>query len=248
MGCFSCVKSWGLSVVLGAILGSTPAFAAESSFTPAQRAEIEQLVHDYLVQHPEVMYEVAAEMEKLQQKQAADTLQEVVQELRTRPSIPKQGPADAEHYIIEFFDYNCGYCKVVRKLTEQLAAKHNMQAVYIEFPILSAQSVQAAAVGMALYALDPDKYFAYQNLLMEQGKKIESFADIEDALKAVGADIEAVKQKAGTDSLQDDLRFNLEQGKRLGVTGTPFFIIDGKVLRGAVPDYASLERFAGFAE
>ena len=64
----------------------------------------------------------------------------------------------------------------------------------------------------------------------------------------MGADIEAVKKVAATDKLQDVLRMNLELGKRLGVTGTPFFIIDGKILRGAVPDYESLERFAGFKE
>ena len=240
------MSAWALA--LGLTITLIAPTQAQESFSTTQKAEIEQIVHDYLVAHPEVMFEVAAEMEKLQQQAANETLNEIVHTLRTNPATPMKGSADAKHYLIEFNDYNCGYCKVVRPLTEKLAQEHQMQTIYVEFPILSATSVQAAAVGLALYSLDKDKYFAYQDLLMTQGTKVKDFAAIEAALTQVGADIEAVKKVAATDKLQDVLRMNLELGKRLGVTGTPFFIIDGKILRGAVPDYESLERFAGFKE
>ncbi len=245
----SAVHGLKLAAFLGSLtLAALPvSLAAGEEFNPAQRAEIEKIVHDYLISHPEVMFEVAESIEKLQQQQAKQTLDEVITSLRTDKDNPMKGGADKAHYLIEFFDYNCGYCKVVRQLSERLSREHDLQTIYIEYPILSAASVQAAAVGLALYAMDPDKYFAYQTLLMTQGKKVESLADIEAALKQVEADVEAVKRRAGSDETQNQLRFNLQQGQRIGVTGTPCFIIDGKIVRGAVRDYETLERMAGFA-
>lgn len=215
--------------------------APAASFSDAQRSEIEGIVHDYLVNHPEVMYEVMAKLEQDQRNKAQVLLEETADMLRADELTPKKGSADAKHYLIEFYDYNCGYCKVVRQLTEKLAAEHNMQAVYIEFPILSKESVQAAMAGLALYSIDPDKYFVYQKDLMEQGKKVSSTADIKGAVERAGADWDAVQQKAQSTEIQNQLKHNLEIGQRLGITGTPFFIIDGKVLRGAVRDYSALE-------
>lgn len=226
--------------------GAQAADSTASSFSAEQRSEIERIVHDYLVAHPEVMFEVAAEVEKLQQEQAAKVLNDTVSALRSDPGTPKAGPEDGEHYFIEFSDYNCGYCKTVRPYTERLIKEHNLQAVYVEFPILSQLSVQAAATGLALYRLSPEQYFIYQKKMMTAGTKVESYDDIKAALTAAGADEAKVRSLAQSAEIQSQLRFNIEQGQRLGVTGTPFFIINGRPVRGAVRDYESLERMAGF--
>ena len=220
---------------------SAHAQSLAGSFTEAERTAIEGIVHDYLVNHPEVMYEVMAKLEQDQRNKAQALLEETAEMLRTDKLTPSRGSAGAKHYLIEFYDYNCGYCKVVRELTEKLASEHQMQAVYIEFPILSPESVQAAMAGLALYQLQPEKYFLYQKDLMEQGKKVTSIDDIKAAVERAGADWEAVREKAQSPEVQQQLKHNLEIGQRLGITGTPFFIIDGKVLRGAVRDYAALE-------
>lgn len=243
------IKSFTAAALMAAVFGcaALPAAAepeeapAAEVFTAAERSAVEQIVHDYLINHPEVMYEVMAKLEQDQQNQFAKLLEDTAAELRFDPLTPMRGDPKAEHYLIEFFDYNCGYCKVVRQLTEKLAAEHNMHAVYIEFPILSRESMQAALAGLALYQMDKEKYFAYQQDLMTKGTRVSSSADIKAAVERTGASWEAVQRGAESVPIQNRLRANLDLGRRLGVTGTPFFIIDGRVLRGAVNDYNALE-------
>ncbi len=243
------LKKFTAAALMAAVFGCMavqPAAAEETSdpaavFSAAERSAVEQIVHDYLVSHPEVMYEVMARLEQDQQNKFTQLLQDTAAELRLDPLTPMRGDPQAEHYLIEFFDYNCGYCKVVRQLTEKLAAEHNMHAVYIEFPILSRESMQAALAGLALYQLDKEKYFAYQQDLMTQGSRVSSSDDVRRAVERTGASWDEVQRTAESTAVQQRLRANLELGRQLGVTGTPFFIIDGRVLRGAVRDYEALE-------
>ena len=132
----------------------------EAPFNDAQMAALEEIIHSYIVTHPEVLVEAAQMMELRRQVEQRLKVEDLAQELVKNEQIPVRfGDENSKHHVIEFFDYNCGYCKKIRPLTERLAKEHpDLQVIYVEFPILSATSIQAATIAAALYVKDKEKY------------------------------------------------------------------------------------------
>lgn len=241
------VRQYGSAVALAALLTLSTGAVAEETLSPLsaeQRAQIESVVHDYLVSHPEVLIEAAQAMEEKRQAEAARTVARISSEILNDPRIPSRfGPAEGEvkHTIIEFFDYNCTYCKQARPLIEDFAGKHGVKVYYVEFPVLSALSAEASLIGMALFEDSPEKYFIYQDFLMARMEKLDNRATIEEAVEKAGGDFEALMEKAKGDALQNSVGSNIDRGRAIGVPGVPFFIVDGKPLRGGVTSLEVLE-------
>ena len=220
--------------------GVSAAQAAPSEvFNAEEKAAIEQIVREYLVSHPEILVDTARALEEAQQQMQQELITTAIDELRANDMVPVRGNRDAKHYLIEFYDINCGYCKVVRPYTHRLAQEEDVAIFYIEFPILSETSVKAAAIGLALYQQDPQKYFDYQEQVMSYQGKIDSEEQLRVFITQVGGDYDKIATKAMTDiKIQRALRANMALGQNLGVHGTPYFILDGEVIRGAIKDYS----------
>lgn len=223
---------------------AAPAAAAPAAepFDERQKAALGQIIHDYLVTHPEVLIEASQALEQRQSALQERARGEAVAYFTADPGTPHRRGRGG-NYLIEFFDYNCGYCKKARVHTQQLIAEHDMDAYYIEYPILSNASVQAAAIGLALYRSEPERYFAYQNLLMGRSARVEGLEDVRSALQEVGADAEAVITRAREPDIQEALVKNLELGKKMGVMGTPYFIINDQAILGGFASAGDLERY-----
>lgn len=233
-----------VAVSLMALWGFNAAHAAQTNdatpevFNAEEQAAIEQIVHDYLLSHPEILVDTARALEEAQQQMQQQMISTAIDELRTNEMIPVRGDRNAKHYLIEFYDVNCGYCKVVRPYTHRLA-EEGVAIFYIEFPILSETSVKAAAIGLALYQQNPEQYFAYQEQVMTYQGKIDSENKLRDFVTKAGADYDRIAASAMTDvKIQRALRANMVLGQNLGVRGTPFFVLDGEVIRGAIKDYS----------
>lgn len=213
-------------------------------FTKEQTKAIEDIVHDYLLAHPEILVEVG---KKLQQQQLAvqeEHTKQIIEQILNDPDIPMDGDPDAKHYLIEFFDYNCGYCKGARDMMYRLAQETDLKIYYIEMPVLSPMSVRASAIGLALFFQDRDKYLKYQKYLMSQKSPLKEESQIIEAVKYVDADYDKLSKMVNDDpKIQDALRKNMELGDALGMQGVPLFILDGHILRGAVKSYESLKDF-----
>src|SRR6185312_15529010 len=147
--------------VMGCLLGAVlllgaavlPAIADEA-VPPAQRAAIEQIVHDYLLQHPEVLIQSLQEAQEKERRQdaarAKDALAARHAELVDDPTAPVGGNPKGNVTIVEFFDYRCPYCKEVEPALEALLREDGQtRIVYKEFPILGKPSVLAAQVALA---------------------------------------------------------------------------------------------------
>lgn len=229
-----------LSALWGSAALAAPDEATQDVFDAKEQAAIEQIVHDYLLAHPEILVDTARALEQAQQQMQQELITTAIDELRTNDLIPVRGARDAKHYLIEFYDVNCGYCKVVRPLTHRLVEENPDLAIfYIEFPILSETSVKAAAIGLALYQQDPEMYLAYQEKTMTYEGKITTEEQLREFVTAVGGDYDKLAAQAMTDiKIQRALRANMTLGQNLGVRGTPFFILDGEVIRGAIKDYS----------
>lgn len=236
-------KSLVLSSCLALSLSVFAADSVASSFSSEQKQEIEKIVHDYLMNNPQILVEVAKTLEQQQKEAARLQFDATVKEIIANKNLPRRGGgANPKHYLIEFFDYNCGYCKKIRPLTEKLAQEHTeLQVIYIEFPILSPTSIQATTIAEALFIKDKEQYFAYHDKLMAETKKIDSLDYIKNAVKEVGADFDELSVLAKEKDVGSLIAENFKYGKIFGVTGVPFMLLDGKEIRGAISSYEALE-------
>ena len=240
------MRSLKVTAMAGAIAASLGCFQTVSAasdtkslFTPEQKAELETIIHQYIVAHPEVLVEASKALETQAAENQQAALEQVSSMIRADPMVPVRGKPNAKHYLIEFFDYNCGYCKVVRPYTKKFLKDNDAAIFYVELPILSPISVRASAIGLALYKVDHDKYFIYQDALMESKEKITSEDQLKAAVKKAKGDYEALSKMVSEDtSIQEAMRKNMELSQKIGLQGTPFFILNGTAIRGAIRDYS----------
>ena len=221
-----------------ALAGAAPAVA--QSFSADQREEIGKIIKDYLLTHPEVMQDVMAELEKRQQSADAEKHRAaVVENKATLFSSPHQvvlGNPQGNVTMVEFFDYNCGFCK--RAMTDMLdliKTDNNLKFVLKEFPVLGEGSVEAARVAVAARMQDANgkKYIEFhQKLLGSRGgaDKMRALA----VAKEVGFDMPRLERDMGSDEVKKTIEENMKLAEALGVSGTPSYVVGEEVVIGAV--------------
>jgi protein-disulfide isomerase len=221
-----------------AIAMVSPAFA--QGFSADQREEIGKIVKEYLLAHPEVVQEVMTEVEKHQQAAEDQKHRAAVADNRaTLFGSPHQvvlGNPQGSATIVEFFDYNCGYCKrAMSDMLDLLKNDNNLRFVLKEFPVLGEGSVEAARVAVAARMQDPTgkKYLEFhQKLLGARGA-----ADKARALavaKEVGFDMPRIEKDMNSDEAKKTIDENLKLADALGVNGTPSYVVGEEVVVGAV--------------
>ena len=228
--------SLGLALVLGAMLA--PAHA--QSFSPPQRTEIEKIIKDYLLAHPEVLQEAMAELEKKQQvaesEKARSAIKNHSEALFNSPRQVVLGNPQGDVTFVEFFDYNCGYCKrALSDMTTLLSNDPKLKVVLKEFPVLGPGSVEAAQVAVAVRMQDKTgkKYLDFlQKLLGGRGQvdKAKALAAAKDA----GLDMARIEKDLKSDEVGKTLEESMKLAEALGLNGTPSYVIGNDVVIGAV--------------
>src|SRR3978361_1058486 len=146
--------------LLALALGGAPLPASADSFSDTQRGDIESIVRNYLIAHPEVLEEAMAELSKRQtaaapEKHEADVSKNA-EAIFNSPRGVTLGNKDGDVTFVEFFDYNCGYCKrAMADMLELMKSDPKLKVVLKEFPVLNAGSVEAAQVAVAVRMQDP---------------------------------------------------------------------------------------------
>jgi protein-disulfide isomerase len=225
----------GLTLTLGAF-----AAHAEDSFTAPQRGEIEKIIKEYLVGHPEVLQDAMSELEK---KQAADevaknkaAVTDNTEEIFNSPRQVTTGNPQGDVTFVEFFDYNCGYCKrAMSDMFDLLKNDSKLKVVLKEFPVLGPGSVEAAKVAVAVRMQDPGgkKYMSFhQKLLGARGQADKAKAMA--AAKEAGLDMARLEKDMQSDEVKQTLETNLKLAEKLGLNGTPSYVIGSNVVVGAV--------------
>jgi protein-disulfide isomerase len=215
---------------------------AGGSFTPAQRRELEALIKDYLVNNPEVMMEIQtaleAKMEKVQSEKMQAAIKENAKDLFKSASAPVVGNANGDITIVEFFDYNCGYCKKAFSDVAQVVEKDKkVRVVMKEFPILSKGSEEAAKVALA--SRMQNKYWeVHRGLLEMQGQANEASA-LKVAEKA-GLDMAKLKRDMASADVKKEIDDVRKLAQKMGVQGTPNFMVGDRVIAGAPENLAEL--------
>jgi protein-disulfide isomerase len=222
-----------------ALLMLAPPVSADE-FSAPQKSEIEHIVRDYLVSHPEVLQEAIAELEK---RQAAADLEKtkaaVTSNSETLFNSNRQvvlGNPNGDVTMVEFFDYNCGFCKrAMADMLDLLKNDPKLRVILKEFPVLGPGSVEAAKVAVAVRMQDKNgkKYLDFHQKLLGgrgQADKARALAVAKEAgfdMKRLEADMDSEEAKA---SLEESLKL----GETLGLNGTPSYVVGSDVVVGAV--------------
>jgi protein-disulfide isomerase len=221
------------------VTAAAPAAAAQS-FTPEQRKEIEAIVKDYLIKNPEILRDVAAALEKQQaEADAAKGRKAVKEHAATLFSSPRQvvlGNPKGDVTMVEFFDYNCGYCKrAMADMMDLLKNDPKLKIVLKEFPVLGEGSVQAAKIAAAATMQDKDgkKYLEFDRKLLTSRGQITKTQAIA-AAKEAGFDVARIERDAEGAEVRKALEESFMLAEALGLNGTPSYVIGSNVVIGAV--------------
>jgi protein-disulfide isomerase len=221
-------------------LGAAPQAASAQSFSDSQRTDIEKIVREYLIAHPEVLEEAMNELSKRQAAAEAEKHQATIAKnadtIFNSPRGVTIGNKDGDVTFVEFFDYNCGYCKrAMADMLDLMKADPKLKVVLKEFPVLSQGSVEAAQVAVAVRMQDPTgkKYLDFHQKLLG-GRGAADKARALAAAKEAGLDMAKLEKDLASPEVKATLEENLKLAESLGMNGTPSYVIGKQVVIGAV--------------
>lgn len=236
------------ALLMIALLLAAPARA--QSFSDGQRGEIERIVREYLIRHPEVLQEAIAELEKKQAVAEAERGRRAVKQhgeaLFNSPRQVTLGNPQGDVAFVEFFDYNCGYCKrALADMMELMKGDPKLKVVLKEFPVLGKPSQEAAEVAVALRMQDPTgkKYLAFHEKLLTGRGQVDRARALA-AAKEVGADMARLERDLKSDEIRATIEESMKLAEALGLNGTPSYVIGEDVVVGAVGARALKEKIA----
>lgn len=204
--------------------------------------EIENIIKKYILENPEILIEslekFTANQKEKEQKSFVNILNNFY-DTKVYESLPRIGNIDSKLIIIEFVDYNCGYCKKTLSTISKLMKNFdNIQIVFIDYPILSESSEIAARASLA--ANEQNAYFEYHSILLNNKKSINENILYKIA-KELSLDIEKFKKDISSEKIKNNIIKNIKFANSLKIKGTPTFIIGKQILPGAY-DYEKLKK------
>lgn len=200
------------------------------------------VIHDYLLAHPEVLVEAGNRLQAQQEASDNASRQAAVDKLGTKVFFNPRlafitGPANASTTIVEFFDYNCPYCRASLPAVRKFYETHkSTRFAFIEFPIKGNQSTFAARAAVAARK-QPERYLAFHFALMGEENVVDENMVYADAQKA-GLDVARLKADMKSPDVDAALAASHNLAQAIGIDGTPAFVVNGKIREGAVDEQA----------
>jgi protein-disulfide isomerase len=232
-----------LAVALTVLAAAVPAvdLARAQLFSPEQRGEIEKVIRDYLLRNPEILQEVIQEMEKRQAQADADKHRQAIKQYSEAIFNSNRqvvvGNPEGDVTMVEFFDYNCGFCR--RALADKIELMKNdpkLKLVLKEFPVLGEGSTQAAQVAVAVRMQDKTggkKYFEFHQKMFATRGQVDKARALA-VVREIGFDVARVERDMNSDEVRLTLEEAFKLAEALGINGTPTYVLTGQVIVGAV--------------
>ncbi len=220
--------------VLASVLATT---APASAFDDAQKKEIGDIVRQYLIDNPEVLLEaqeaLQAKRDEATAAKASSAIDQNKQELFSDASDLVLGNPKGDVTIVEFFDYNCTYCKhAIKDMSALIKSDSNVRFVLKEFPILGQDSIEAHKIALAFRAIAPEKYGQFHMALLGG----TSHADKDTALKvaeSLGVTKAEIAKQVSAKAGEQSVKESYQLAEALGIQGTPAYIIGSDMIPGA---------------
>ena len=214
------------AAVVAAFLMQSAAPAAQVD--KADRAAIEAIVRDYILEHPEILPQA---MERLASRRTGAVIDQNRAAIETPYAGAWEGAEKGDVTLVEYFDYACGYCRAtLPEIAKLVAQDKNLKVVYRELPILSEQSADAAKV--SLLAAEKRQYMPFHKALYGAGQVTRD--TIFAAAAQVGIDRKAAEAAMVSPKYNAEVESNIRIAQTLQATGTPTFVVGNQVLNGAV--------------
>jgi len=227
------------AALFGALVGFAAAPALADEFTPDQKSQIGEIVKDYLVHNPDALRAALDALDKHDKEVEAQARESAVAEqgslLFSSPHQADVGNPKGEATLVEFFDYNCHYCKgALPDMAKLLQGDPNLKLVLKDFPVLGPGSVEAAKVATAVRNhLHGDKFWQFHvKLLGSHGPvgKTEALA----VAKEMGVDMDRLNKDMENPDVTAGLQEVMRMADALQINGTPTFVVGQEVVVGAV--------------
>ncbi|QKC90773.1 DsbA family protein [Mesorhizobium sp. NZP2234] len=206
--------------------------------TKIDRTEVEGIIRDYLLKNPEVLLEVQDALEAKQKEEqrlaALGVIKNAKEQIFNSSFDGIVGNPNGKVTIVEFYDYNCGFCKrAIEDMRALTKADPDLRFVLKEFPILGPDSQKASVVSMAFHLMKPEKYGEFHNALLGgQGRATEAAA-IKVAV-SLGADEATLREKMKDPSITEAFAKTYDLANKLAITGTPSYVVGNEVVFGAL--------------
>jgi len=217
-------------------LCASPVMAQSPAITPAQKAEIEKIVKAYLIANPEVIAEAVEGLQKREEAKAAETAKAEIRaakaDLTQAPDDIVVGNSKGDVTLVEFFDYNCPYCrKAVEPLNQLLKDDLKVRLIHKIFPVLGPASTQAARAVIAAKVQGAELQLALHKVFLDAKGALDE-ARIMAMAKDAGLNTDKLKADMADPRVLAVIEKNRALGQRLGVNGTPTYVLGDKVLPG----------------
>lgn len=197
---------------------------------------IKELVLEAIRENPGIVFEAAQLFEQQQQALQAQAAAQVFDTekatLENDPNAPVLGNPDGDITVVEFFDYNCPYCRQVKPEMEALlAADPNVRVVYREWPILGDGSVFAARAALA--SRNQGKYEEFHWAMMQLKERAEE-ASILRTAEDIGLDVAQLRRDMNGPEIEEHIQTSMRLAQSLGFSGTPSFVIGDSLAPGLI--------------
>jgi protein-disulfide isomerase len=221
-----------------AVAASAAPTPAATDFSGEQRKEIEKIVKNYLITNPEIFLEAQTALEAKMEKEQAEKLKvaiaENAKEIYRDPQADLAGNANGDITVVEFFDYNCGYCKRgLHDVIKLVESDPKVRVVFKELPILSKGSEEASRVAIA--SGKQGKYWDVHKAMLE-AKGVMNEANALAIATKLGLDIDKLKKDMASPEVEAEIKKSEALAKKMGVNGTPHFLVGDRAIPGAPED------------
>jgi protein-disulfide isomerase len=227
----------GLFLAALALMGCQQS-AADAQLTEQQQDEVRGIVRDYILENPEIIEEALIELQRRAREREMQDMYAAVSAqsdaIYNDARDPRVGPDGADVVVVEFMDYKCSYCRVANSWVQDIREQHGDRVQFIlkEYPILGEESVQAARAALAAHRQGIEVYEAFHNAMISSSGPLPD-QRIDQLARLSGVDVERMRADMEDPAILNHISQVRSLGSVLGVSGTPFFIIEGTVIPGA---------------
>lgn len=203
-------------------------FGVNGAARAQDSTNLDAAIEKYLMEHPDV---ILKSLKKYRERDRISATE--VNKVKSSGNSPFVGNKDADVTLVEFFDYHCGFCKrFYPTITQLLEEDKNLKVVFKELPIISDDSEIAARASLAVYSIDPEKYFGFHTALMKTTGRYD-MEKITSLARQAGLDESAFITAMQSAKVTQELESTKKLAEELGISGTPFIIIGQQLIPGA---------------
>lgn len=231
------MKTFALAATT-AVAAFTFSPGAASALDAAEKEELGAFIREYLIANPEILYEVQDALEAKQEAEQQNQMVEMIslngEAIFNDPSDVALGNPEGDVTVVEFFDYNCGFCKrAMNDMDKIIASDSNVRFVLKEFPILGPDSIAAHRVSMAFRAIAPEKYDGFHRELLNGNGRATEMRALEVAAKYGVAEAQ-IRPLMDAPAVEESIRNAYDLAQGLGINGTPSYVIGNEAVYGAL--------------